>query len=171
MEHLETVYDAIWQAGEAHGIADFGAYAVNSMRMEKAYAGWSTELTNEITPIEAGIERFVNYKKDFIGKEATLRRKEEGMTIKMIYLEVDASDADCAGGEPIMLNGEVVGMTTSGAYGHRTGKSLAFGYVQANLDEPVYEIMLLGEMKKAQLLDRPVYDPDNVRLRDAAVTA
>ncbi len=166
MRKLEKLYDAIMQAGEKHGIADFGSYAVNSMRMEKAYAGWSSELTNEITPIEAGIERFVNYNKDFIGKDAVLKRKEDGITIKMIYMELDATDADCRGGEPIMLNGNVVGMTTSGAYGHRTGKSLAFGYIQADLNEQEFDIMLLSELKKARVLTKPAYDPDNLRLRD-----
>lgn len=165
MQHLESVYDALMKAGEAHGVADFGSYAVNSMRMEKAYAAWSSELTNEITPIEAGIERFVSYKKDFVGKDALLKRKEDGINIKIVYLELDTSDADCAGGEPIMLNGNVVGMTTSGAYGHRTNKSLAFGYVQAHLNETSYEIMLLSETKQARVLTEAAYDPENERLR------
>ena len=163
---LAAVYDVVWSAGEALGIADFGVYAVNSMRMEKAYAAWSSELTNEITMIEAGMERFVSYKKgDFVGREALLKRKEDGIDIKMIYLEIDADDADARGGEPIYSNGEVVGLTTSGAYGHRVGKSLAFGYVNADLNESEYEVMLLGGMLGARVLNEPAYDPENLRLR------
>ena len=166
MQHLDKLYDALWEAGKPFGMVDFGVYAVNSMRMEKAYAGWSSELTNEITPVEAGIERFVSYKKgDFIGREAILQRKAEGIKIKMIYLELDATDADCRGGEAVYLNDQVVGMTTSGAYGHRTGKSLAFAYVQAQLEEPTYEILLLGERKKARVLTQAAYDPNNERLK------
>jgi dimethylglycine dehydrogenase len=166
MQHLEKLYDALWEAGKAYGMVDFGVYAVNSMRMEKAYAGWSSELTNEITPIEAGIERFVNYKKgDFIGRDAVLQRKNQGIKIKMIYLEVSSTDADCRGGEPVYLKGEVVGMTTSGAFGHRTGKSLAFAYVQAHLDKSDYEVLLLGEKKKARVLTKSAYDPNNERLK------
>ena len=169
MRELATVYDAVWSAGEAFGIADFGAYAVNSMRLEKAYAAWSTELTNEITMIEAGMERFVSYKKgDFVGRNALLKRKEDGTDIKMVYLEVDADDADARGGEPIYLNGEVVGVTTSGAYGHRVGKSLAFGYVNADLDATEYEVMMLGEMRGARVLSKPAYDPENLQLRDVS---
>jgi dimethylglycine dehydrogenase len=166
MEHLESVYAALWQAGAAHGMANFGVYAVNSMRMEKAYPAWSSELTNEITLIEAGLERFVNYQKgDFVGREALLKRKEDGIKIKMIYLEVAAHDADCRGGEPVYHKGSVVGMTTSGAFGHRTGKSLAFAYVQAELEETDYEIMLLGELRGARVLNKAAYDPMNERLR------
>jgi dimethylglycine dehydrogenase len=77
IEHLEVIYDALWQAGEEFGIADFGLYAVNSLRMEKAYAGWGAELTNEVTMIDADMERFMKLSKaNFIGKEATLRQQQ-----------------------------------------------------------------------------------------------
>ncbi|MFQ5435462.1 MAG: FAD-dependent oxidoreductase, partial [Anaerolineae bacterium] len=91
MAQLEIVYDAVWAAGEMFDIADFGSYAVNSLRLEKAYAGWGVELTEEITPIEAGMDRFVKYEKgDFVGREALLRRKEEGIRTKLVYVEVTA---------------------------------------------------------------------------------
>ena len=81
MADLPTIYDAIWKAGKEHGIADFGLYAVNSLRIEKAYRGWGAELTNEVTMIDADMKRFIKFDKDdFIGKAATLAQKDEDRT-------------------------------------------------------------------------------------------
>ena len=168
MAQLEKVYDAVWQAGQAHGIVNFGAYALNSMRMEKSYRGMNAELTNEITLIEADMERFFAPEKgDFVGRDATLRRKEQGITIKLAYVEVDATDSDVVGGEPVFAGDKCVGVTTSGGYGHYTGKSLAFIYVPPELTEPgcELEIGLLGARHKARVLAAPVYDPSSAKMR------
>ncbi len=168
MDRLAGLYDAVWSAGEALGIANFGVYAVNSLRMEKAYKGWGVELTNEITMVEAGMERFVAYdKEDFIGKAATLRVKQAGMETQLVYLDVEPGDCDVHGGEPVIADGKVVGVTTSGGYGHATGKSLGFAYVEPALAAPGsgFEIDLLGAPRAATVLAEPIYDPQNARLR------
>ena len=168
MEHLETVYDAVWAAGEEFGIADFGVYAVNSLRMEKGYRGWSVELTNEITMIEADMERFVKYKKgDFVGREGLLRRKDEKLIYNIVYLEVDADDADVRGGEAVFDGDNVIGITTSGAYGHIVGKSLAYAYVHPEYAAPntTFDIGIQSQRRRATVLAQPVYDPNNKRLR------
>jgi dimethylglycine dehydrogenase len=168
MDRLAELYDAVWSAGEAFGIANFGVYAVNSLRMEKAYKGWGAELTNEITMIEADMERFVAYdKEDFLGKAATLRVKQAGVTTQLVYLEVEPGDCDVHGGEPVISNGKVVGVTTSGGYGHATGKSLGFAYVEPALAAPgsAFQIDLLGAPRAATVLAEPIYDPKNERLR------
>lgn len=168
MAQLETVYDAVWQAGQAHGIANFGAYALNSMRMEKAYRGLHAELTNEITLIEADMQRFVALDKgDFIGREATAKRQQAGVSIKLAYVEVDANDNDVVGGEPVFVDGRCIGVATSGGYGHYTGKSLAFIYVPPEYTEPgcEVEIGLLGERCAARVLAEPVYDPASAKMR------
>ncbi|MEM7334767.1 MAG: FAD-dependent oxidoreductase [Chloroflexota bacterium] len=162
------LYDTIWAAGEAFGIADFGTYAMNSLRLEKAYAGWGVELTNEITPVEAKLDRFVKLDKDFVGKDAVLRAKDgDDVGIAIVYVEVDAGDTDVAGGEAVMLGDEVIGVTTSGGYGHHVGKSLAFAYVNNGHDAPgsTFDIEILGERRQATVLSKPVYDPKNERLR------
>ena len=82
-------------------------------------------------------------------------------------MEVDATDADCAGNEPIMQNGKVVGLTTGGAYGFAVEKSLTFAYVdpqKADMDAP-FEIEIFAEPKAARIIAQPAYDPDNERLR------
>ncbi len=168
MSRLADLYDSIWAAGQDHGIANFGVYAVNSLRMEKAYKGWGAELTNEITMVEADMERFVGYdKEDFLGKAATLKVKQAGVATQLVYIEVVPGDSDIHGGEPVLAGGRVVGVTTSGGYGHATGKSLGFAYVEPELAAPgsEFEIDLLGAPHAAKVLAEPAYDPKNERLR------
>jgi dimethylglycine dehydrogenase len=145
----------------------FGTYAMNSLRMEKAYRGWGSELTQEITMIEADMERFCRFDKEFTGKAATLASKQQGARIQLVYMEMDATDADCGGNEPIYQNGEIVGLTTGGAYGHAVQKSLTFAYVdpkKVSMDGE-FEIMIYNEMHPARIIAQPAWDPDNERLR------
>jgi dimethylglycine dehydrogenase len=171
MAELARVYDALMAAGEAHGIANFGAYALNSLRLEKAYKGWGAELTNEITMIEAGMERFVRMDKgDFVGRDALARRKEEGVALKCVYLRVEDGDSDPRGNEPVYdgVGGErIVGVSTSGGYGYAVGQTLAFAYVEPDLAAPGsrVEIEMLGARRGAEVLAGPAYDPDNARLK------
>ena len=166
MECVEELYDAIREAGESFGIANFGLYALNSLRIEKAYRGWGAELTNEVTMIDADMERFIKFdKEDFTGKEATL--KQQDRTMQLVYFEVDATDSDVRGGEPIFDGDTCVGVTTSGGYGHFVQKSLGFGYVAPALAKPGTQlgVDLLGERRQARVLKEPAYDPANERLR------
>lgn len=168
VEQVGELYDAIWASGEAHGIGDFGTYAMNSLRIEKAYAGFGVELTNEITPVEADLMRFVNMKKDFVGKEAVQKALDGGARPMMkCYIEVDVSIADVAGGEPVFKDGEVIGLTTSGGYGYATQKSLAFAYVQPEFATPgtAFEVEILEERRQATVLAEPAWDPSNDRQR------
>ena len=168
MKHLLGLYAAVWAAGQNHGIANFGVYAVNSLRLEKAYKGWGAELTNEITMVEAGLERFfAEGKDDFVGKEATLEVKKNGIVTKLVYVEVEAGDSDIHGGEPALVDGRAIGVTTSGGYGHYTGKSLGFVYVEPEFAEAgsQFDIDLLGKPRRATVLAEPVWDPANERLR------
>jgi len=168
MTDLEAVYDALWQAGEEFGIANFGLYAVNSLRIEKAYRGWGDELTNEVTLLESDMERFIKFdKEDFVGRDATLKQKEEGITTRLVYFELDDSEADVRGSEPVYDGGEVIGVTTSGGYGHFTQKSLGFAYVPPEFAVPGtrFEVDLLGERCVATVHADPAYDPTNLCLR------
>ncbi len=168
MPDLLRLYDAVWAAGEEFGLANFGVYAVNSLRMEKAYKGWGAELTNEITMIEAGLERFFDPSKgDFTGKDATLRVKQNGVATKLVYVGVEAGDADVHGGEPALIKGRAIGVTTSGGYGHYTKRSLGFVYVEPEFAAPgsQFEIDLLGKAYRATVLAEAVWDPSNERLR------
>ena len=166
-DRMEALYDAVIAAGAEYGIADFGVYAVNALRMEKAYKAWGLELTTEITPIEAGLERFLKVEPPYMGKSAVEARAGEELDTRLIYLAVDAEDADAHGNEPVCAEGRVVGLTTSGGYGHSVGQSLAFAYVEPAHAAPAteLEVSILGRGRRARVLDRAIYDPGNERLR------
>ncbi len=168
MANMLGVYEAVWAAGVAHGIANFGTYAMNSLRLEKAYKGWGAELTNEISMVDADAMRFfANQKQHFIGKRATLNVLEKGSVIKLVYFEVEATDNDVMGGEPVLDGNRAIGVTTSGGYGHTTQRSLGFAYVEAQYAKVgcEFDVYLLGETRKAIVLGEPVWDADNARLR------
>ena len=166
MEHMEPLYDALMEAGADFGIRNFGLYAVNSLRLEKAYRSWGAELTNEVTMIDAAMERFIKFDKgDFIGREATLGQRDR--TLQLIYFALDPGDADVQGGEPIFAGERCVGVTTTGGYGHFVRQSLGFGYVPPSLAGPDTELTvdILGQRRRVSMLKDPVYDPANHRLR------
>ena len=168
MADMPKVFAALWEAGTPYGMKLFGTYAMNSLRMEKAYRGWGSELTNEIDIFEASMERFIRTDKaDFIGKAASLSKQQRGPRIKLVYLEVDAKDSDCMGNEPVYRGDKVVGVTTSGAYGHAVGKSLAFAYVDPQMTAPgeAFDILMLGERRKARIIAESIWDPKNDRPR------
>ena len=163
MASAVAVYQAIEAAGAQYGIADFGLYAMNSLRLEKGYAGWGAELTAEITPVEAGTLRFVRFDHDFRGREALEARKAEGAASHLVLLEIASTDYDPRGGEPVFAGGEVVGVTTSGGHGHATDKGLAFAYVNSGSEAAgtALTVALLGERCAATVLGEPPYDPEN----------
>ena len=166
MSAMTTIYDALFDAGRPLGIANYGLYAVNSMRVEKAYKAWSTELTNELNMREADMDRFIDLTKhDFVGKAATLAAPSR--PLKIVYAEIAAAGADARGGEPVFDGERCVGITTSGAYGHRVGKSLAFACVEPAYAAPGsrFEVMIQGSRLAAQVLERAAFDPDNSRMR------
>ena len=169
MDQMVSLYDAIYEAGKKENIVNFGTYAVNSMRMEKAYRGWGSELTGEISLVEAGMDRFFNLKKknNFFGAKALQEKVQSGVDIKLVYLDVDADNADAMGNEPIYHKNKIVGVTTSGSYGFRVKKSLAFGYVKSDLMNAgsELEIAIQGQRRKAKILDSAVYDQDNQKLK------
>ena len=168
MAELPRVYDALMAAGKPHGIRLFGTYAMNSLRMEKAYRGWGSELTTEIDMIEASMERFLRLdKEDFIGKAPTLSNKQRGPRMKLVYMEVDNTDSDCMGNEPVYQGDRIVGVTTSGGFGHATGKSLAFAYVDPKLSAigTELEVMVFTEKRKARIIPESIWDAENARLR------
>ena len=99
LEHLVEAYEAIHEAGAPYGIVDFGSRAMNVMRLEKAYKAHGSELTTEITPVEARLGRFIDYSKDFQGKDATVARRDqaEPLSMVLVYAELDDGDSDCLG--------------------------------------------------------------------------
>ncbi len=168
MSQLDELYKLLWDAGLEEKIIDFGSHAMNSMRIEKGYRGWGTELTPEISVVEAGLDRFFNleHKSNFIGAKA-IKDLIDNVKLKLVYLELDAKDADALGNEPVFYNNKRVGLTTSGAYGFRVKKSLAFAYVDSSLDKlnNEFQINIQGNKINAKIIEEPAFDPKNERLK------
>ena len=167
MAHLDRLYSAVLETGAQHGIRDVGMYALESMRLEKGYKAWGVELTTEVTMLEADMERFIKFDKDFIGREATSAQRNGGLTTRCVYIEVEDGDPDPIGNEAVFADGEVIGVTSSGAYGHRVGRTLAFAFVDPGYAAPgtSFDITILGERRAARVLAEPAYDPANLRMR------
>ena len=162
-----NVYNALWAAGEAYGIADYGSFAMNAMRMEKAFKG-AGELTNEVTLAEANVLRFARMDKAYLGRDKTLNTD---LPWVCAYLEIEPDGhADGHGGEAVLHNGRVVGSTASVAYGPTVGKILAFAYVKPEAAEPgtALEVSIHGSPRAARVLAEPAYDPNSLKPREDA---
>lgn len=147
--HLET-------AAKPHGLGFYGAYAANSMRLEKGYRGWGSDLTTERSPLEAGLTPFV--RKDLRDGLARANAWD------MVLLEVETGEVDPFYAHTIWRDGQPVGIATSGAYGHRTGKVLALAYLRDVSARDGLTISILGQERGATILPQPPFDPDNTRL-------
>ena len=166
-EDQSYLYDLLMEAGREHGIVDFGYRALDSMRLEKAYRLWGSDMSADYTPLEAGMGRFVDFEKgDFIGRDALLRQREHGLERGLACLVVEAGDADPHGYEPILAGRERIGYVASGGYGHTVGKTIVLAYLPAAYLDPGTELTveILGERRKARVVEQPLYDPENKRL-------
>jgi dimethylglycine dehydrogenase len=169
IEYAHSLFDALFSAGHEFGIGPVGMRAMESLRLEKSYRMWGTDLTRDYTPFEASLDRFVRMTKDFVGKAALERQLAAGVPHRFITAEVHGvTDADPLGNEPLFdRQGKLIGRATAGAYGHVVGKSLFLGYAQPAYAAPGTElaIEILGERKRATVLVESPFDPDNTALR------
>jgi dimethylglycine dehydrogenase len=163
-----ALWSALNDAGTDLGLRPIGMRAQDSLRLEKSYGVWSLEFAQSYTPGMSGLDRFIAFDKgEFIGREAALRERETGAAQRLVLLQIDATDADATGFEPVRADGRRVGFVTSGAYGHHVHQSLAFAYVdRAIVERPMpLEVDVVGERRAACILPEPPYDPRGARLR------
>ncbi len=169
IEDTPVIFDAVWAAGQKHGLKPFGMEALDSLRIEKGYRAWKGDLSTDYTILQGGLDRFVDWAKpDFKGKAALEREKQQGVTKRFVTLTVDAGDCDAPYMSTLWHGGKVVGETTSGNWGYRTGKSIALGMLKAELAVPgtEIEVEIYGDRFKATVQpDGPLFDPNNERLR------
>ncbi|SFO27209.1 dimethylglycine dehydrogenase [Roseovarius lutimaris] len=161
---------AIYEALLAAGAKPFGMYALNSLRIEKGYRAWKGDLSTDYSMLEGGLERFVKFDKpqEFTGKAALLAEKQQGRKKAFVTLIVDANEADAPYMSTLWHDGEIVGETTSGAWGYRVNASVALAMVRADLAVPgtEIEVEIYGERCRAVVqADAPLWDPENERLR------
>ena len=169
-EYAAHVYELLHAAGQRHGIANVGYRAIDRLRMEKGYVYWSTDVTPDTTPWEAGLAWRVDLNKgDFCGRDALVAQQTEGPTRRLCTFTLEEM-AYPVSGEAIIVQStagsEVVGFTTSANFGHTIGKPIAYGYVPIeHADRTDFVIEVYGRPIPATRHDGPLYDPTNARLR------
>jgi len=175
MEFAAGVFDAIVAAGGPHGLKHAGYHALNSLRMEKCYRHWGHDITDEDSPLAAGLGFAVKFDKPggFIGREALLRQKEKGLKSRLTAFTLNDPEPLMYHNEPILRDGELVGYITSAMFGHTIGASMGLGYVECADGEATadyvksgsYEINVAGNLIPATASLRPLYDPKMERIK------
>jgi sarcosine dehydrogenase len=174
VEQAAGVYDDLWQAGADLGLRDGGYYAIDSLRMEKAYRAWGRELTPDDTPWEAGLGFAVRLDKPggFLGREALLQQRDQRSTKRLVTFVLEEAQAMPWGDEPILRDGRVVGTVTSAAFGHTLGRAVAMGYVrdEAGVDDRyvsagAFALDVGGERVAARASLAAPYDPRAARVK------
>jgi dimethylglycine dehydrogenase len=158
------IYDALL----AGGAKPFGMRALNSMRIEKGYRAWKGDLSTDYSLLEGGLDRFIDWGHDFPGKAALAAEKQRGVKKRFVSLKVEAGECDAPYMSTLWHDGQVVGETTSGAWGYRVGHSMALGMLRAELAVAgtEVEVEILGDRVKAVVLaDGPAWDAKNERIR------
>ena len=175
-EFAQGVYDVISEAGGSLGLKLAGYHAMNSLRIEKGYRHWGHDIADEDTPLEAGLCFTVAMDKPggFVGREALLRQKERGLTRRLVQFVMEDVEPLLYHNEPILRDGEIVGRITSGMFGHTIGRAIGLGYVENGGDAVTpefiqssqFEIEVAGARFRAKASLKPLYDPENLRVKD-----
>jgi dimethylglycine dehydrogenase len=168
MEQLAGVYEALWSCGRAHGLAPLGIYAVDALRLEKAYRSWKQDLETGYSPLAAGLGRFVDLGKAvFPGRDALLREREQGLAQQLVGLVIDEPGTYLMPLASAFAGGKRIGLVTSAGIGHRVGRSLALAYVaREHAQEGTrVEVMHFGKHLGGTVSLKPFYDPANERLK------
>ncbi len=165
-QYLLKLSEAIEMAGADLGYKWYGNRCLMSLRLEKGWGAWSLEFRPDFNAIESGLEVFINWNKEFVGKQATLAIKQHGVSRKLVTLVIDTK-IDVTLDEAVLKNGEAVGYITSGGYAPHVKKSMAMAYVGIEHAEPgsALQVEILGELCDAEILGGPIYDANGVNMR------
>ena len=168
IEMQAHLFDALVRAGETHGMGFFGARAQNWLRLEKSYRAFGSDLGRDASPLESGLERFIDLSKDFKGKAAMEAR---GVRAKCVTILMDGPEgalaADPWGREALYSEGRMVGRLTSGGWSVATGRRIGLGYLPPELAVPgtKLEVLIMGDRYAAEVVEDSPHDPENARLR------
>jgi dimethylglycine dehydrogenase len=162
---------ALWEQLEHHGadlgLVAYGARTLMSLRLEKQWGVWTLDYRPDFTAAESGLDAFIDWKRDFIGRDAALRERDAGPARRLVTMIVDVPDRDVVGDEAILAGGACIGHVTSGGFAHHVGHSMALGYVKTSHagDGQALEIEINGQLWPARVLGAPAYDPQGERMR------
>jgi len=162
------LWDTLWDAGQPHGLVAAGYRAIDSLRLEKGYRYWSADITPDDTPYEAGLGFAVRLSKEaFIGRDVLARQQAEGVRRRLACLVLDDPLTVALGGEPVRVDGRVVGRVTSGGFGYSVGQSIAYAYLPTELaaaGTPV-AVELFGDWIGGRVTAEPLWDPRGIRIK------
>ncbi|CAI7583352.1 unnamed protein product [Penicillium bialowiezense] len=173
-EYGQRLWDTIWQAGKLHGLIAAGRSAFNSMRIEKGYRIYGSDMTTEHNPFEAGVSHAVDPTKsaDFVGKAALQRLAAQTPARRLRPLTIDDGRSMVLGKEPVLCNGKPAGYVTSAAFGYSIGKPVAYAWLPGNLgDGESVELVYFGKKIRATVAAESLYDPEMSRLTQDTVVS
>jgi 4-methylaminobutanoate oxidase (formaldehyde-forming) len=163
------LWRALWEAGQPHGMVAGGYRAIDSLRLEKGYRVWGTDITSDETPYEGGLGFCVKFDKGhfFNGRDGLLDAGEAGPRALLRCLTLADPHSIALGNEPVRVGGEVVGRVTSGGYGYTVGRSIAYAYLPPDRAEPgtAVEVEIFGRWVEGEVASEPLFDPKGERIR------
>lgn len=166
-QYLLRLVVGIEEAGADIGYRWYGGRALMSLRLEKCWGAWGLEYRPDFNAVESGLDAFINWEKDFVGRRKTLEFRANGVQRKLVTMTIDVEGIDVTGDEAILHEGRAVGYVSSGGYAHRVGKSMAMGYVSTDhsMAGAILQVEILGEKHDAAVLGGPIYDASGANMR------
>jgi 4-methylaminobutanoate oxidase (formaldehyde-forming) len=163
------LWDLLWEAGREHGMVAGGYRAIDSLRLEKGYRVWGSDITPDVTPYQAGLGFAVKLEKEagFIGRDALVAAAADEPEERLACLVLDDPRSVALGEEPVRVDGRICGRVTSGGYGYTVERSIAYAYIPAantEVDTPV-EVEIFGEWIPGRVAREPLFDPQGERVR------
>ena len=167
-QFLLKLFEEIELHGKDLSLKLYGARALMALRLEKNWGVWTLDFRPDFTAAESGLDAFINWNKDFIGKEASLIEKKQGVKKKLVTMTIDTKDIDVTNDEAILKDKKCVGYITSGGYAHHVKKSMALGYVPVELSKhnTTLDVEINGKFYLAHVTDRPLYDSNGGRMKN-----
>ena len=159
------LYEEMEKVGQEFNLKPFGSRALMSMRLEKSWGAWTLDYRPDFTAKESGLDFFIDWKKDFIGKEIA---KKDNSNLKLTPLIVETDDIDVTNNEAVMKDGKSIGYVTSGGFAHYVNKSIAFSYLDKNIlnsDEKI-QVEINGNFYNCSIIKEPLYDPNGKKMRN-----
>jgi len=161
------LFEEIENHGKDFSLKFYGTRALMSLRLEKNWGAWTLDFRPDFTAAESGLDFFIDWNKEFVGKKACLNEKKKGIKKKLVTMTIDTKDIDVSNDEAILKNNKSVGYITSGGYAHHIQKSMALGYVPEELSkhETIFDVEINGKLYPAKVTDRPLYDANGEKMR------
>jgi 4-methylaminobutanoate oxidase (formaldehyde-forming) len=168
IDYAAAVYDLLWEAGKSYGLTNAGYRAIDSLRLEKGYRYWSGDISPEHTPFEAGLNFCVKLNKgDFNGRSSLMAQKEKGIPRRLCCLTIQSGPLMPVGKEAILEGEKVIGLVTTGGFGHTVKRPIAYGYLPLQYAKPGtrLKVEVAAQRHEAIVEKEPLYDPENLRVK------